>query len=314
MLSPNDIKEIHYFKDVISVEQIKRGYKKRKKYKITTKNGQNYFIKTHHRRLNKKEIIKGKILYETYQSLKLPVVPLLDIVTYKNKTMFIYPFFEGICLKDSDYTLKEYYEYGKKVGQDIIKLQKKSWNPEVFHRLNLDDYFQEDKLKIKKIWETVNDSEKILQIFSRKDLEKLSVLYRSLLDFMKKQKYCFNHNDIKMANIMLDAKSNYYFVDIDPMDLTPPGFNVYYSMYVFLLHTFQEKEKAFLRGFIQTIDPNKKIIKQLQYFLIADMINECQKLLEDYFDDLQKNKKYIKEILFNKNDLLEKIIYDKSYG
>ena len=64
MLSLKDIKEIHYFKDIVSIKEIKQGYSGRKKYKIATIN-ESYFIKIHSCKLNKKEMVQGKILYET---------------------------------------------------------------------------------------------------------------------------------------------------------------------------------------------------------------------------------------------------------
>lgn len=310
MLSPKDIKEIHYFKDIISIEEIKRGYHERRKYKIVTKN-ETYFIKTHHCKLIKKEIVQGEILYETYQKLNIPIVPLLDLIEYKNETIFVYPYFEGITLKDAKLTLEEYYKYGVKVGQEIMKLQKISTDFKIFSKVNLDNYFNEDKERIKNLWKNTNYQQKILKLFSIDELEQLASIYKTLFDFVKTQKFLLNHNDIKIANVMLDEQKNYYLIDIDPLGLTPAGFNVYYSIYSFLLPEFKEREKSYLRGFIQTIDSNREIVKQLQYFLIADMINESEKLLNDYFNDLQDNKKYMKKMLLNKENFLEKMIYEK---
>ncbi len=310
MLNQEDIKYIHYFKDLKSIEEIKKGYNGRKKYKIITKN-QDYFIKIHHYKLTEKEIMKEKILYEIYRSLEIPVVPLLDVIEYKNKTMFIYPFFKGTNLRDVNVTLDEYYQYGKKVGKEILKLQDVSINSKFFAKVNLDEYFNHQQKQIKKLWENVVYQQKILQLFSKEELRSLEMLYETLLNFVKKQKFSFNHNDIKIANIMLDEKMNYYLIDIDPIDLTPAGFNICYSIYSFLLLNFQETEKSFLKGFIQTIDPNREIIKQLQYFLMIDMINESEKLLNNYFNELDENKEYMKKMLFNKNNFLEEIIYNE---
>ncbi len=78
-----------------------------------------------------------------------------------------------------------------------------------------------------------------------------------------------------------------------------------------MLPQFKENEKTFLRGFIQTIDPNREIVKQLQYFLIADMIDESEMLLTKYFKKIQENKEYMKKMLFNKEKFLEKMIYGR---
>lgn len=309
MLDQEEIKNIPYFRNMLSIEEVKKGYPKRKKYKIITPK-QNFFIKIHQHKLQLEEMTKEKKLYEIYRNLGISVVPLLDLIEYKNQTIFVYPFFEGISLKDMNLTLEEYYEYGRKVGQDIIQLQNFPVNSDFFKKLNLESYFYQDRKDIEELWRSATYQQKILQIFSVKEIKYLSVLYQSLFDFLKKQRVFLNHNDIKLANIMLDNQQNYYFIDIDPMGLTPSGFNIYYSIYSFLLPNFKEKEKTFLRGFIQTIDPHRKILKQLQYFLIADLINEAKMLLDDYFSELQENKEYMKKMIFNKEGLLEKMIYD----
>lgn len=174
----------------------------------------------------------------------------------------------------------------------------------------MNNYFNQDKKRIKNLWKNEEYRKKILYIFSKEELKKLTRLYISLLDFIKTQKFLLNHNDIKIANVMLDEQENYYLIDIDPIGLTPAAFNVYYSIYSFLLPQFQENEKAFLKGFIQTIDYKREIVKQLQYFLIADMINESEKLLTKYFNEIKENKEYMKRMLFNKENFLEKMIYD----
>lgn len=299
-----------YFKDLISIEEIKKGYSGRKKYKVKTRK-KSYFVKIHHEQLNEKEIRREKLLYETYECLKIPVVPLLDVVEYKNRAMFIYPFFEGMNLRDAKLSLDECYKYGKKVGKEILKLQKSSINGEFFAKVDLENYFGYEEEQIKSLWKNEIYQQKILQIFSKKELQSLQMLYETLLDFVKKQKFSLNHNDIKTTNIMLDEKMDYYLIDIDPIDLTPAGFNVCYSIYSFLLPKFKESEKSFLKGFIQEIDPRREIVKQLQYFLMIDMMNESEKLLKNYFNELQENKEYMKKMLFNKGDFLEQVIYDE---
>lgn len=310
MLSPKDIEQLHYFKDIISIEQIEKGFDKRKKYKIITKN-KSYFLKTHHCKLSQKEIRQGKILYEIYQKLNIPVVSLFDLIEYKNETIFIYPFFEGKDLRDVNFTMEEYYNYGVKVGQEIMKLQEFSVDLKLFSKVNLDNYFKEDQKRIKSLWKNEDYQQKILKLFSMNEVEQLVSIYQTLFNYVKTQKFSLNHNDIKVANVILDEQKNYYLIDIDPIGLTPAGFNIYYSMYSFLISKFKESEKSFLRGFIQTIDPNREIVKQLQYFLIADMINESEKLLTKHFNEVQENKEYMKKVLFNKENFLEKIIYDR---
>lgn len=230
-------------KDIVSIEEIKQGYNGRKKYKVTTIN-KTYFIKVHHYKLNQKEIMQEKILYETYKKLDIPIVPLLDLIEYKNETIFVYPYFEGITLKDAVLTLEEYYKYGVKIAQEIMKLQKVSMDSKVFSKVKLDKYFKGDKKRIINLWKNEEYKEKIYNVFSKEELQELTIFYKSLLDF------------------------------------------------------------------IQTIDPNRKIVKQLQYFLIANMINESEKLLTKYFDEIQENKEYMKKMLFNKEKFLEKIIYE----
>jgi len=308
MLTQKDIRESNYFKDILSIEEVKKGCYERKKYKIITRKG-NYFIKIHHCKLNQQEITQEKALNEIYQKLNIPIVPLLDLIEYKNETIFIYPYFEGTTLKYTKLELEEYHKYGVKIAREIMKLQKVSVDLKLFLKVNMDEYFKEDKKKIKNLWKNEEYQEKILCIFSKEELQDLIIHYTSLLNFIKKEKFLLNHNDIKIANVMLDQKKNYYLIDIDPIGLTPKGFNIYYSIYSFLLPQFKENEKSFLRGFIQTIDQNREIVEQLQYFLIADMINESEKLLTEHFNELKENKDYMKKILFNKEKFIEKVIY-----
>ena len=134
MLSPKDIKEIHYFKDLILIEKIKKGYDGRKKYKLVTKT-------------------------------------LLDLIEYKNETIFVYPYFEGITLKDAKLTLEEYYKYGVKIAQEIMKLQKVSMD----FKVNLDNYFKEDQKRIKNLWKNEEYQEKILYIFSKEEIGRAHV-------------------------------------------------------------------------------------------------------------------------------------------
>lgn len=41
------------------------------------------------------------------------------------------------------------------------------------------------------------------------------------------------------------------------------------------------------------------------------MINELEKLLTEYFSEIQENKEYMKKMLFNKEKFLEKMIYGR---
>lgn len=310
MFDKKELETISYFKDVVEIKEIKQGYEERKKYKIITKN-KIYFLKIHHCQLNQEEITRGKKLYEIYQSLNIPVIPLLELMPYKDRSVFIYPFFEGISLKEANMKEEEYYQYGVKIGKEVVKLRKASIDFKLFDKVNLSNYYQEEQKHIQRLWKNKEYQQKIGQIFSTEELRYLLMKYKSLLEFVKTQEFLLNHNDIKVSNVMLDQQKNYYLVDIDPIGLTPQGFNIYYSIYSFLLPNFKEKEKSFLRGFIQTIAPNRQIVKQIQYFLISDMINEAEKLLDSNFFELQSNKEYLKKIIFNQEEFLEKKIYEE---
>lgn len=63
MLNEKDIQKINYFNEIISIEEIKKGYDGRKKYKVIT-NNKKYFIKILPTLMNKIEIEKTKKLYE----------------------------------------------------------------------------------------------------------------------------------------------------------------------------------------------------------------------------------------------------------
>lgn len=103
---------------------------------------------------------------------------------------------------------------------------------------------------------------------------------------------------------------HYYLIDIDFFGLTLTGFNVYYSLNSFIIPNFEENIKWFIRGFIQSIDPNKDLLKQLHYFLIADFSNELARLSNNYYDEVSQNISHVKAILFNINNIIEKEIYN----
>ena len=306
-----NIREINLFRDATYIEEIEEGYPKRKKYKVITPKCE-YFIKIHDYKMSHQEIKKEKWLYQTYENLKIPIVPLLDIISKGDNTIFVYPFFKGETLKKENLSKKEFRNYGIKVATDVIKLNHITHDSNLFKPLELEKTFsKEDWERCKKIWRNKSYRKKILQIFTKQEIRLLFKYYKNLLEDVKKEKVMLNHNDIKTGNIMLDKQKNYFFIDIDPIDLTVLGYNIYYSLFWFLLPNCEKKEKCFLKGFMQTIDSEKRLIKQVHFFLIADFINELEMLLKDKFDDLMQEKVWLKQMLFNKNNIIEKVIYEK---
>lgn len=144
-----NICKIDLFKNSTCIEEIKEGYYKRKKYKIITPN-QEYFIKVHEYKMSDKEIKREKWLYEAYEKLGIPIVPLLDIIIKDNNTIFVYPFFKGETLTKSNLSLKEFMNYGIKVGKDVIKINNITYDSDLFKPLELEIYFKKDIENVKK--------------------------------------------------------------------------------------------------------------------------------------------------------------------
>lgn len=291
------------FDDIIDIVNIEKGYKLRYKFKVITKE-KKYFVKVHNHCLSEQDIKNHKILYEYYEKCKIPIIPLLDIKNIQNKTIFIYEFRFYKSLTESNFSSRAYFDYGNKVGKDILKLRQISYDKDVFKNFDLKEYYDRD---VKRLKETENKYE-VLNLFTEDEKKELINLFTSLFNDIKKEPYYLNHNDIKPENILIE-NNNYYLIDIDFFGLTLTGFNVYYSLNSFIMPNFEDNIKWFVRGFIQSVDPNKELLKQLHYFLIADFSNELIRLSNKYYDEVSKNIDYIKAMLFNINNIIDEEIY-----
>lgn len=304
-----EVIKLNLFDNIISVKEVKEGYYKRKKYIVKTLE-QQYFIKVLPYKATKKEIEKTKWIHETYIQNNIPLVPLLDIVIREDKTILVYPFFEGKNLKEKKLTLEEYNTYGSLVAKEVKKMNSIKCFPKMFNLFNLKQHHNKYIKKLNYILADENYKNKIIKLFTKEEIKNLKLRFKTLLKEIEHHEMILNHNDIKLANIMLDKDQHYYLVDIEPIDLTPIGFNINYSIYTFLFsNSYEKNEKTFLKGFIKTIDPNKNLIKEFEYFIISDFINELQSLIDKKYNILLKESKKIKEILLNKNNVLETILY-----
>lgn len=300
-----DDKQLLYklFDNIIDIVNIEKGYKLRYKFKVQTKE-KTYFVKIHNCYLNEENIKNHKILYEYYEKCNIPIIPLVDIKNIQNRTFFIYEFKFYKSLIEEDISSKEYFDYGNKVGKDILKLQQISYDRNIFKNFNLKEYYDRD---VKRFKETENKYE-VLKLFSEEEKKELINLFTSLFNDIKEESYYLNHNDIKPENILIE-NDKYYLIDIDFFGLTLTGFNIYYSLNSFIMPNFEENIKWFIRGFIQSIDPNKELLKQIHYFLIADFSNELIRLSNEYYDVVSKNISYIKAMLFNINNVILEEVY-----
>lgn len=303
----NIIRELNIFKNILSIEEISKGYPKRKKYIVKTID-KLYFVKIIPYKIEDEEVEKTKWIYKTYQENKIPVIPLLDIKAYENKTIYIYPFFEGKDLKENILTREEYKNYGKLVANEVKKMNQITDIPKEFKLFNLEKHCNDCIHKIDNLMLNEKYQEKIYRIFSKKELHDLKLRLKEILNDIKHDKMMLNHNDIKLANIMIDKNGKFYFVDIEPINLTPIGFNLNYSIYTFIYPNTKDSQ-TFLRSFINTIDREKSLKKEWEYFIISDFINELSKLIDKDYEMLLKDKERINDILFNNNHYLEKILY-----
>lgn len=295
--------------NVLKIDEIKKGYKKRKKYIVETTK-RKYFIKVLPYKASLEEIEKIKWIYKIYEKENIPIVPLYDIILKKNTTILVYDYFEGNDLKDSLLTLEQYKNYGMKVSLEVKKMNRIRNYPNVFKRFDLKEHCNIYRDKFKKV--ISNEKEKIYNLFSDKEINNLILRFENLCEYIiKNDEVMLNHNDVKIRNIMINNNNDIYLVDIDPIDLTYRGFNINYSIYTFLFNNSLEKaERAFLKGFIQEYDSDKQLIREYEYFIISDFINELEMLLSRYYNYLKNNQSFIKKVLFNENNILTQILYN----
>lgn len=291
------------FDEIIDIINIEKGYKLRHKFKVITKE-KNYFVKIHNHCLNEQDIENHKTLYKYYEKCNIPIIPLLDIKNIQNKTFFIYEFKAWKSLSEENFSPKAYFNYGNKIGKDILKLQQISYDKDVFKKFDLKKYYDRDVERFKE----ADNKYKVLNLFTEKEKKDLISIFTSLFNDIKEESYYLNHNDIKPENVLIE-NDNYYLTDIDFFGLTLTGFNIYYSLNSFLMPNFENNIKWFIRGFIQSIDPNKKLSKQLHYFLIADFSNELIELSNKHYDKISENINYTKSMLFNVNNIIAEEIY-----
>jgi len=304
----NNIEKLKLFDNIISIEEVKKGYKKRLKYIVKTVD-KNYFIKILPYEMSSNEIEKTKYIYKIYKQKNIPLIPLLDIILQKDETILIYPYFEGKDLKDSNIPLSHFRTYGIKVAREVKKMNQITRYPDLFKKFNLENHCDNCINKLNRI--LVDRGKEVYALFSKEEITSLTSRFKELLNCIKYNDVMLNHNDIKTANIMLDKNNNFYLVDIEPIDLTYRGFNLNYSIYTFLFNDdFEEQQKQFLKGFIKEYDPNKQLIKEFEYFIISDFINELERLLDNNYSYLEQNRIFIKNVLFNRKNILSTILYE----
>ncbi len=299
-----NLKKIPIFGEEARIEELDIKSRCKNKYKVV--NGkQSFFVKIEDNIYSEKDIKKVKWLYQTYQELEIPTIPLIDIFTINDETIWVFPFFEGQTLLDAIPSIEKMKYYGKAVANDIKKLNKKKPDLNLFSTLNLKQHYKDRVDKVENLLQEKDTKGKLLKIFSENVWKELLNFYGHLYEDIKDDDLMLNHNDIKLPNIMIDSKDDYYFIDLDPFDLTIIGYNIGYSISCFLFQKEKDLEKAFLRSFIQAIDSNKSLINQMNYFLISDFINKIEK----YSDMYQSNAIFIKTMLFNSNNILSIELY-----
>lgn len=301
-------KELQISKNILKIEEIKRGYKKRKKYIIETTDDK-YFVKVLPYKASQEEVEKTKWIHKIYKDRNIPIVPLKDVILKENKTILIYNYFYGKDLKESTLTLKEVENYGMKVASEVKKMNEIQQYPDLFKKFDLDEHYNKYIDRLNRVID--NEEEKIYGLFNKTEIRKLILRLKELKEKIRSDDVMLNHNDIKIANIMLDEDGKFYFVDIEPIDLTYRGFNINYSIFTFLYNNnIDKREKRFLKGFIKEYDTDKCLIKEFEYFIITDFINELEMLLNRHYNYLKSNIAFIKSMLFNENNTLTHVLYD----
>jgi len=299
-----DLKVLPIFGKDAKIEELNINSRCKNKYKVV--NGeQSFFVKIEDNVYSEKDIKKVKWLYQTYQELRIPTIPLMDIFTINGETIWVFPFFGGQTLLNANISTEKMKYYGKSVANDIKKLNRTKPDLNLFSVLDLKQHYKDRVDKVESLLQGVDTKDELLKIFSESEWKELLSFYGHLYEEIKDDDLMLNHNDIKLPNVMIDSDGNYYFIDLDPFDLTIIGYNIGYSISCFLFRKEKELEKTFLRAFIQTIDSNKNLINQMNYFLISDFINKIEK----YSDMYQNNSVFIKSMLFNSGNILSIELY-----
>lgn len=299
-----NLRDIPMFKDAKTIERINIESRCKEKFKVFTEN-QSFFVKVEDSAYSDKDIEKVKWLYRTYEEEDIPTVPLIDVFTVGEETIWVFPFFEGQTLLEANIPLEKIEYYGKQVAIDIQTLNKKKPEETLFGVLDLKQHYEDRVIKIKGLLNQRDTRSLLLEIFDESYWQRLLDFYSKLFESIKNDRVMLNHNDIKLPNILINDDGNYYFIDLDPFDLTVVGYNIGYSISCFLFPEGKASEKTFLRAFIRTIDPDKKLINQMNYFLISDFINKIEK----YSDMYKRNALFIESMLFNDDDLLSVELY-----
>ncbi|MDE6141673.1 MAG: hypothetical protein K2G03_03625, partial [Bacilli bacterium] len=115
------LKTISLFKDYISIDEINVESRCKNKYKVKTKEN-TYFVKIEEAKYTERDIINAKWLYQRCLDEGVSVLPLVDVISFGDETLWIYPFIEGKNILANDYSLEEFRDCGKSVAKDILKL------------------------------------------------------------------------------------------------------------------------------------------------------------------------------------------------
>ena len=297
------LKTISIFQDYIAIEEINVESRCKNKYKVVTKDN-TYFVKIEGAHYPEKDIINAKWIYQRCLEKGVSILPLVDIISFGDETVWIHPFFEGKTILEKDYSLEKFKEYGECVAKDILKLNE--IEPiSSFETVDLNKHCDE---RINKVLNRLNDDESqyMLKIFNKEEWYELIDYYKELGKRIIGDKVSLNHNDIKLPNILIDNDDNYSIIDFGPLLLTNVGYNIGYSISCFLFENDKDKEKACLRGFISIIDEKQELLDQFNYYLISDFINKLDMYRDDYLDNID----FIRLILFNKDDILKRELYN----
>ncbi|MBS7021220.1 MAG: hypothetical protein KH135_05110, partial [Firmicutes bacterium] len=226
----------------------------------------------------------------------------------------IYPFFDEKNLCEIEFLPEQYYHLGLKISDEVRKMNEITNFPDKIPVFNLKEHFKAQVKKLNDLLEDNNYKNKIYQFISKEEINHLMNFMEEKFQKVIKHETKLNHNDVKLVNIMIDNNHDYYLVDIDYLGCTLLGYNVNYSIYSFLFSDeFYTNEKYFLKGFIQGIDPQKKLMDEWSYFMISDFINELKPSIDKRYDLLVSEKHRIKQILFNDNNYLEDILYGDAF-
>lgn len=307
--------KIKFVKDGDILEEVLDGYSGALIYKVIRGN-KNYFLKLFNSEFNENSIKKCREILEIYKKLDIRTLDIIDygIVEELNRYYIVYNFIEGKNLKRftnaDEYTLEDVREYGKYIGQKMLKLK----NFEEYDK----DIFRPNDIKkaVNKViynFFTILEDEKFKSVITKyfsvdelKEFKNKLEIYSDLLNNIEPK---LINGDIKRSNIMVDNNNDLYVVDIESMKLDYDVINFRHQI-TWRLFDGNEKEACYVKGYFDGLYNDIRPENFEKFVMFVIIFNFFEASFSMYNKaEYQKLEKYARDCAnIFKNDYYKKII------